>query len=238
MKTVRFLSAFSTAALFALTLLSCRKENAGPYQEGTQAFDLTDFDELEMGSAFQIRVQQGSTFTVVAQGDRRNLDDLDVRVVNGRLKAKYRNQRNRRYETVFILTMPTLKAADFSGASRSTVSGFTGQDLLSLTLSGASSSEVSAQAGRVEVTLSGASEMRIGGKTSTLVADLSGASRLNAFNTPAEEVMVDASGASHAEVSASNRLKVVASGASSVRYRGNSVVLDVNASGASSVKKD
>lgn len=175
---------------------------------------------------------------MVAKGDRRNLDDLDVRVMNGTLKAKYRNHRNRQHETVFTLTMPALKAADFSGASRSTISGFVGQDQLSVTLSGASSSEVSARATRTEVTLSGASDLRLEGGTPTLVTHLSGASKLNAFNAPAEVVTVDASGASHAEVSVTNQLRVIASGASSVRYRGNPAVRDVNASGASSVKQD
>jgi hypothetical protein len=68
--------------------------------------------------------------------------------------------------------------------------------------------------------------------------DVSGASTLNTFDLTSQTVEVEASGASTARVNALKSLRATASGASSVRYRGNPATLSNDASGASSVKRE
>jgi len=70
-----------------------------------------------------------------------------------------------------------------------------------------------------------------------LHADISGASLLSAFDFPVRAADLNLSGASNARVTVSDHLKVTASGASSVLYRGNPVV-DKTVSGESSVHSD
>lgn len=220
MKIKAFFSVVSMLLILSTPLISCNeREGIGPYQTGSQTFNLNGFDRLQMGDAFGITVRQGNTFSVTATGDRRNLDDLDVRVSNGRLIAKYRSlRRNRQYETAFKITMPKLAAADFSGASRSTVSGFTGEDM--------------------SIDLSGASNMTISGSFERLKTDVSGASDLHAFDAIANTVDARASGASLLQATATTRLSATASGASDIRYRGNPTQLEMNSSGASSIRRE
>jgi hypothetical protein len=222
---------------FLLTLSGCylKREDVGPYQPDQRTYALTSFDRLDMGSAFVITVQQGAVFSITVEGDRRNLDDLDVYTRNGTLKAQYRIARSRTYPTTFHITMPTLRSVDFSGASRSTITGFTNLSDLDISLSGASECQFVGQATRTTVDLSGASSLQLSGLGTWLSAGLSGASSLEAFGFPVANAGVDASGASKANVSVNTTLVVEASGASTIRYRGAPVV-SKRVSGASTVQ--
>ncbi|MFD2574589.1 head GIN domain-containing protein [Spirosoma soli] len=234
----RFFSYLASFAFIVTLITACsRREDIGPYQQAEQTYSLSNFNRLDMGSAFTIDVRQGNNFSIVATGDSRNLDDLDIYVRNNTLVARYRTNRNRKYETSFAITMPTLRGVSFSGASRSTVADFTNIDELDVELSGASKGEFSVNAGRMNLELSGASLLDVDGAGTTIQAEISGASNLHAFNYPAERATIDASGASKADLTVANSLTVDASGSSLVRYRGNPSVQQ-RVSGASKVQPD
>lgn len=231
---------FLTTCLAFLTSLSACTFNfidRGPYEEITQTYALSGFDQLSMGSAFTIDVQQGSRFRIDVRGNRSDLDDLDVYTRNGVLYARYRNSRSRRYTTYFTITMPTVRYVDFSGASKSTIRGFTNLRSFEISLSGASKSTVDLDAANLNVDLSGASTLDIGGLGSVMEGDVSGSSTLEAFDFFVNEAKLDVSGASRARVNVARNLDVTASGASLVRYRGNPSVRQT-ISGASSVQRD
>ena len=88
-----------------------------------------------------------------------------------------------------------------------------------------------------DINLSSASTLEIEGKSKKIYAELSGASILNAFSTDVEEASLDLSGASNERVNVAQQLKVRASGASKVRYRGNAKV-DSDLSGSRRVEKE
>ncbi len=228
----------SCFALLLMGLMACVREDVGPYESDKQTYALTNFDRLDMGSAFSITVQQGASFSIVAEGDRRNLNDLDVYTRNGTLFAKYRNHnRSRQYQTSFQITMPTLRGVAFSGASQSEVSGFSNLNELDIELSGASKGRFTVQASRTNIDLSGASKLDAIGSGTTLAAALSGASKLDALGYPVDEARVNASGASNARISVNNALVADASGASAIRYRGTPRVQQ-RVSGASTVQSE
>ncbi|GAB3718338.1 hypothetical protein GCM10027592_61190 [Spirosoma flavus] len=225
------------AFLFTLAGCSLKREDVGPYQPDDQSYAFTNFDRLDMGSAFGITVRQGTTFGITAEGDRRNLDDLDVYVRGGTLHAQYRNSRNRKYQTNFTITMPTLRGVEFSGAAHATVTGFAGLENLDVRLSGASESQFTVQAAQINIDLSGASTLRITGSGKGVSAELSGASSLQGFGYPASSGNINASGASKANVNVTDNLVIDASGASKVRYMG-APKISQRTSGASTVERE
>ena len=207
-------------------------------------FPLKGFDKLDMSSAFQIEVTQGSTFKVSVDAERsEDVEDLDVRISGGTLIAKYRDGKggwrmgNNRKKVYFTIVMPNLKLVDFSGATKSKISGFNDLEELTLKFSGAANSEINVKADKVKLDCSGASSIKMNGNATKMIFDISGASNINCYNFPAKDIDADISGASSVKVNASKTLSVDASGASSLRYRGQpSVKSDV--SGASSVKSE
>jgi hypothetical protein len=217
-------------------LLSCDREDPGPLQEVHKDFVVTDFDRLEMGSGFRIRVDQANSFSVKVKGDRRNVDDLEVYKQGNTLVIEFEDEKDRRHETYIDITMPLLTAANFSGASESKIRGFDGEEV-DIYLSGASVCQVDATFSKVDVVISGASEVLLFGDGVDLVGELSGASSLKAFDYPVKTATLELSGASSGKVAATESLDVTAAGASAVLYRGEpSVVADT--SGGSTVTKD
>jgi hypothetical protein len=209
-----------------------------PLNSDSRNFDLRDFDQLEIGNAFDVRVRQSGQFSIFVRGDRRDIEDLDVFVDrNGKLVMRYRNWRLRRYDMDVDITMPVLTGIDFSGATDATIDGFGNIRNLDIELSGASKSVIDGDWERINLDVSGASNLILHGQGLSLGGDLSGASRLDAFDYPVDNVDLGLSGASNARVLVGKTLKVNASGASDLRYRGTPEVRST-ISGGSTVKKD
>lgn len=231
-------SQFGTVLLLGMAVLlsSCAFEDPGPIQPGERVYELSGFSRLEMGSAFNIDVQQGTEFYIKASGDIRNIDDLNVYTSDGTLRINFKpNRINRKHTTIITIIMPVLEGFDFSGASKSKVSGFVG-DEVSVKISGASVCELTADYNEVVLDVSGSSRLTISGSGSNLSADVSGASELHAYDYPVSKAKLQFSGASSGRVSVHDELEASASGASSIRYKGNpSVKLDL--SGGSSIKR-
>jgi hypothetical protein len=219
-------------------LVSCR-EDAGPYEETTKTFPLANFDRLDMGSAFRIEVRKGTAFQVEVRGNRRDVDDLGLNVRNNTLEIQYdRNrQRNRRHDMFITVTMPTVRAVSFSGASRSTITGFTDLQALSIGLSGASRSTAIVNAASLSADLSGSSDLVVTGTGNRMSGKLSGSSKIDTYDFPVRQADLDLSGASTARVRVDDALTVQASGASAVRYRGAPRV-NSSVSGASTVRQE
>ncbi|MFN8348999.1 MAG: head GIN domain-containing protein [Spirosomataceae bacterium] len=228
--------------VFSVTLLqSCifiGESSLAPLNSDSRNFDLRDFDQLEIGNAFDVTVRQSGQFSIFVRGDRRDIEDLDVYVNrSGKLVMRYRNWRLRRYDMDVDITMPVLAGVDFSGAVDASVSGFGTIRNLEVQLSGASKSVIDGDWERVSVDISGASNLNLHGQGLSLGGDLSGASRLDAFDYPVDNADLGLSGASTARVLVGKTLKVDASGASDLRYRGTPEVRS-SVSGGSTVKKD
>ncbi|WP_345264026.1 head GIN domain-containing protein [Nibrella viscosa] len=205
-------------------------------QDDTRTFSVRDFDRVDVGSAMEINIRQGGNFSVMASGRKSDLDDLEASVSGGKLRVRYRESRwnsNRKRVTLDIV-MPQLRGADFSGASRSTISGFRNQGTFDLEISGASTSTVGVDATRLNLDVSGASNVTLTGKAETLAGEVSGASSVKAYELSLKDASLEVSGASSARINVTGKLNVSASGASSVRYRGGAAVRS-NTSGASSV---
>lgn len=88
---------------------------------------------------------------------------------------------------------------------------------------------------RLLLEASGASHAKLQGKVRSVAFHLSGAGALNAERLEAEEALVDVSGACRVLVNARRHLKIIASGASEIRYLG-APHLDQEISGACVVR--
>ena len=206
-------------------------------QETKKSFNLNNFDKLDLGSSFIITVAQGNSYKVDVRGREKDVNDIIGKVSNGTLDLHYPSNWTgwKNHKEVYItITMPKLAAAQFSGASKSTVSGFSSEKM-SIDVSGASSATFNVDAKDLSLDCSGASSLQIVGNGQILNAEASGASSINAYDFKVSTADIDASGASNAKLYVTNKIMAEASGASSVRYKGGASV-KASTSGAGSVK--
>ena len=216
-------------------------DEPNPGNQIEEMFNVDDFKTIDLGSAFNVVVIPGSDYKITANGDERDVDDLNVRVINNKLKISYltRNWLGslRRNRMGLLIETPTLEGIDISGAANVDIEDFTGFDEFEVDLSGASKLNLKVNVNDLTADISGASTVTLEKKVPFLTVDLFGASKLNGYDAASEEVYLTLSGASKANVSVSEYMSVNASGASTVNYKG-SPRIDQDLSGASKVKRN
>ncbi len=194
--------------------------NLGERGEYVKQYSARDFDRIEIGGAYAIEIRQGNEFSVAADGQRDDVEDLDVSVRNGNLVVKrddnynFFNNRNKRIG--LVITMPTIKGLDLSGAKKTRISGFRNLDNLSVDLSGATNSEIEINTDRLELEATGASKVVLKGRARTADISLSGACRLTATDMAIDEAEVNAMGASRADLGKVRSLRKSTFGASRI----------------------
>jgi hypothetical protein len=198
-----------------------------------------DFSRVEFSHAFQAEVTQGESYSVVITIDDNLEQYLEVRQDGDTLKVGMEpglmlSLRNTTMQA--RITMPELTGVNGSGATRITIGGFESGEDLAIDVSGASTLRGQIDAGDLSADVSGASRLELTGQGQDGRINVSGASQANLSDFRMQNVDVEASGASRAEVYASGRLDAEASGASTVLYSGDPTLGRTNTSGASTIR--
>lgn len=197
---------------------------------------VSGFSALDVGGAFKIYLSQGEQEKLVIEADKDEMGEIVTEVVGNKLMISNKaGWPGRFHEMSIYLTFKNLDYIDFSGAVE-----VVSEDALSFTnlemdVSGAAEIDLELKAERFEAEFSGASEIDFRGTCKTGFIEISGASEFDAEGLEFQDLRIELSGASDAKVFATNKLTIDASGASSIRYKGNPPNVSVDESGASSV---
>ncbi|MBS1979184.1 MAG: DUF2807 domain-containing protein [Bacteroidetes bacterium] len=195
------------------------QQDPGPVQFDRRSYALMGFDRVEADEALMITLQSSPSFSVYAEGDRRNLDDLVVVKLGNTLRLGFSSFKRRDHPTYLTIQLPVLNNLLLSGASNAMASGFHSD--MGITLSGGSVGQFDLQCASVSLIISGASRVTLTGKATAFNGNVSGMSALHAADMSADRVEVVASGSSEARVWANETLKATASGSSIVFYKGS-----------------
>ena len=178
---------------------------------------VSGFTKIDAGGAVNVEVTAQKDFSVVVEADDNLLTNIKTEVSGDTLKIYSEDRISPKTRVNVKISMPKIEGLDVSGASSGNV--------------------INVNADSLEIVASGASKIKIDGMAKELNANASGASTVDAESLEVEDADVEASGASKAVVSATNDLKVDASGASKISYVGEPKNIKQNSSGASSVTK-
>jgi hypothetical protein len=219
----------------------------------TEEYAFTDFTKVEIGSAFEFEIKQSSSYSINVTADDNVIDYVAVWRDGQTLHISLTRPLHIGSVTLRIgpgifpilesvtlrasVTMPQLHGLTASGASRGTVSGFSSNEDLDITVSGASIVTGDITAGNVEFGISGASTIQLEGSANDIDANVSGASHFNLDAFTVNNADVNFSGASSGTVNLNGRLDADLSGASRLWYIGEPTSTDINTSGGSTVSK-
>jgi hypothetical protein len=178
---------------------------------------LSDFTGVKVSGVFQVEFTIQDNFEVQIQADDNLLEYIETEVDSGTLEISTKKRISSKNPLIVKIGAPNIDDIDASGAAKISITNLSNNTL--------------------KIDLSGATTVTAAGTTKNLEIDLSGASNVEAENLKAESVTVEASGASSADVFASNKLVADLSGASSVTYSGSPKDLIKKVSGASCVKE-
>jgi hypothetical protein len=235
----------TTVICFLFLGITSQAYASAPDQK-TKKYKVANFQSLELGNAFEIHITKGSSCSVTATGNEQDLEDVEVQLEGSRLHvsldesywSSWKNWKGGSNKIIINISMPRLRDAEFNGASKVTLEGFTDEEEMTLHCSGASKlTSTKLVADKLVIDLSGATKVEMAGQVLKLSVNLSGASHVNLSNMVTRDVDVEASGASHVELNVQKSLRVDASGASKISYRGNPLNISKDLSGASTVRR-
>lgn len=216
--------AFMMLSVAALTLAGGCQLNflafsgvVGSGVSATRQFEVADFSEIQVSGAAKVNYTTGEEAGVTVTVDDNIIDLVQCDVSGGKLKISVVESYRTSLGMTIDVTSPELSGVKLSGAS-----------------SFQSTNSISTD--RLNISLSGASSVQLSGNANELIIDGSGACKVNCEKLKTNEVTVDLSGASKADLNVVDQLDAKLSGASKVSYRGEPSVT-VKTSGASKVNQ-
>lgn len=224
----------------ALSIAGCSSSSepdaaTSPGSPAASNGQVADFSEMDVSSAFQVTLSVGDSPSLQVTASPDVQDKVRAEVKDGTL---YLGLTGRVTNVTSKIQADVVATSDLDKISISGASELTADQIaenLELNVSGGSVVDTGI-GGELDATITGASTVKLNGSSSDMEAVVSGASTLSAFDLAATKADLTVSGASKAEVNASESLTVDASGASTVTYRGDAQV-DETSSGASTVTK-
>jgi hypothetical protein len=204
----------------------------------TQEELISDFDKVDINSAFDAEINQGDAFKVIIRVDDNLVEHLQVEKQGSTLKIGLKPGISLVTDATLEaeISMPELTGIELSGASHGTIAGFNSTKKLSVDLSGSSSLKGDIEAGETNFDASGSSDAVLTGSGGNLKLDASGSSDVNLGDFLVADADLDVSGASSVIVNPRGTLDVKVSGASNVTYLGNPTLGNIDSSGASNVE--
>lgn len=192
--------------------------------DGSRTFAATGFTGIELAGSDNVVVRQGAAFSVVATGEAKILDRLEVVVKDGKLIIRRKSQlmgwTSDRGATVTV-TLPRLVLAEVSGSGQMDIDRADG-DVVEAMLSGSGDLNIGqVTAKTVDVSLAGSGDMTIkGGKADQAVVSLAGSGDINASGLAVTTAEVSLAGSGDVNVTATTSAKVSLAGSGDVRVVG------------------
>jgi hypothetical protein len=194
------------------------------------------FTGIIAGGTFNIVLNEALTTKVQVETTSANQDNISAKVnsenalvisSNGKANAK----------TTLRIYAPTINYIKLSGSADLSTNGDLIENELRIVMSGAAEANLAIVANDLETEVSGAAELKIKGVTNNHTSQISGAGELKAINLLTTNTTAKMSGAGHAQVNAKNELNAKISGASSISFKEEPAIKNIDVSGAGSVTK-
>jgi putative autotransporter adhesin-like protein len=183
----------------------------------TESRKVADFSAIDIGHTLRLQLQLGEKTEVEVSGDDNLVPLVQTKVTGDKLEIGFEGSYSTKLGLTVKVTTPKLTALSATGATSVAAAGLKGEKL--------------------KLQINGASNATLSGKLDALELDCSGASRVLAKELETKQAKVEASGASHVEVFASEQLEATATGASSIGYVGKPKKILPQAAGVSWVKE-
>jgi hypothetical protein len=174
------------------------------------------FANIDAGGAFEIEWQSG-TPSVRFTTDENLLPYIENDVSGDTLHLRTREHVWPTHGIKVVISSPTRAGAKLRGAVKLTANKLSGPAFA--------------------VESKGASEVLLDGKIDKLLVDMTGASQLAADGLQTKSAEISTTGAGDADITVSETLKVVITGAGKVTYSGNPVTIQKNITGAGSIRR-
>jgi hypothetical protein len=181
----------------------------------TEDRPITDFSGIEAAGAYEIKWSSGRPALSIST-DENLLPLIKTEIDDGMLRVDSRENLNPTQSITISLSSASLADVRLTGGNRFKAGSLSGSKL--------------------ELKSTGASEISVEGRVTELEATLTGASKLNAKSLQTQNATLSLIGASDADITVTDTLKVSVIGAGSLTYSGDPKTVEQEVTGAGSIR--
>lgn len=207
--------------------------------------NLSGFHAIKISNAFNVYISQGNEDAVAVSASKAEYKaKIITKVENGVLIIRFDEDKNfwkgwngDKQKLTAYISIKKIDRLDVSGACDVFFEDGISSEDLRVRLSGASDLKGKIDAKKLSFDISGASDATISGNAAELSVEASGASDFKGYELVTNYCTAEASGASSVNITVNKELNAKASGASSVRFKGEGLIRDIKTSGSSNVTR-
>jgi len=207
--------------------------------------NLSGFHAIKISNSFTVYISQGNEDAVAISASKAEYRDrIITKVENGVLIIRFDDDKNfwkgwkgDKQKLKAYVSIKKIDRLDVSGACDVFFEDGLSAEDLNVRLSGASDLKGKIDAKKLSFDISGASDATISGNAAELSIEASGASDFKGFDMTTNYCTAEASGASSVNITVNKELNAKASGASSVRFKGEGLIRDIKTSGSSNITR-
>jgi hypothetical protein len=199
------------------------------------------FSGIKVSGGIDVFLSQSDNYALaISASEDKYRNDIKTEIKNGVLNIFYdggslRYNTNRKLRV--YVSFKTLESIEASGACDLLINGPFKTGSIKIKLSGACEIKGTVDIDNMQLNLSGASTVKIDGSVKNIKIDAGGASDVKNYNLVVDNCIADLSGASDVRLAINKSLSAKASGASTLYYKGNPELKNVNSSDASNISQ-
>lgn len=204
---------------------------------------VNDFTGVRISSAIDLYISQGDEVGVaVSSSDNKVRDRIKTEVKDGVLRIWFdggngwNDWKGNKHMKAYV-SVKTLNMIKADGACDVELMGKIKAEKMSIDLGGASDLSGQLDCAELDMDVNGASDTKLTGNVGSISIRLNGASSIKGWGLVTDFCDIDANGASSINVTVNKEMKVKASGASDINYKGNGIIREMKSSGASSINR-
>lgn len=227
-------------SLVLLATMAVRAQKFVINDANAQVRSVPAFKGIKVSSAIDVFISQGDESAVaVSATEDKVRERIRTEVKDGILEIWFDGKgwndwKGNKHMKAYV-SMSTIEMIKASGACDVKLMGKIKADKLSVDFSGASDLNGQLDCNELDMNISGASDTKLEGSVGAISVKLSGASSIKGWGLVADNCEIDASGASSVNITVNKEMKLKASGASDINYKGQGVIREMKSSGASSI---
>ena len=205
----------------------------------TEQISIAGFNKIRVSGGMHVQLKQQDTFRVDVNADENLMEYIEVFKEGETLVVREMDGYNLdpSKEMIVYVSAPTFSHISVSGSGSITSENtITGNDPLSIDLSGSGNIDIDLNVPKINAEVSGSGTIDLGGRSEDLALSLSGSGNAHCFELITDNIDLNISGSANAEVTANKTLDARVSGSGDVQYKGNAMVTK-NISGSGSIEK-
>src|SRR5687767_13606668 len=202
-------------------IVACNDDSG--IQEIELTLDTEYFDRIRLETSSDVRIIQSDIFRVVLTGEERDVNDVEVNVINDRLTIDENGSNHQ--DLLIKIYVPEISELQSLGSSFIFgESHFTQNRDLNISLTGSGEIDFAIDTDDLDVELSGSGDIFLEGNVQTLDTDLSGSGWVKSFGLESELTDVRINGSGSAEVTVITDLDVFIHSSGNVFYKGHPTI--------------